>query len=442
MSISARVCTWRLAVFVLVGLVWFSLAFLGGYLQGQADAAAGNRTTSSPVLRLAAAVGLPPPATQEATLSPDEQARFRVFWEAWSLVEREFYDRDALDPNKMTYGALRGMLQTLGDPHTAFSNPQEKQVQDSSLRGSFEGIGVQVEQRDGRPRVIAPLEGSPAERAGLRTDDVISRVDGRDIKDLPLQDVLLLIRGPRGTGVTLTIERPGEPAPLTITVERAEIKLQQVRGEMLEGGLGYVRITDFGASSGADTASTLKRLVDQQARGVVLDLRSNPGGYLSAAVDVASQFVGDGVVLYQQGPSGQRQEYRVKGGGYATSLPVAVLIDKGSASASEIVAAALRDNGRAVLVGETSYGKGSVQTVHTLSDNSGLRVTSAIWLTPAGQPIEKQGLTPDLAVGASPDQAGQRGPGTQDPQLEAAVRALQTRLAAAPAPAEATPAGG
>ena len=429
MTYKARFSLGRLALFILIGLTWFSLAFLGGYLQGQADAASGNRTLTDVVLRAASQVGLHPPVTEQAALSPDEQARFRVFWEAWGLVEREFYDRNALDSQKMTYGAVRGMLESLGDTHTAFSTPQEKQVQDSSLRGSFEGIGVQVDQRDGKLRIIAPIEGSPAERAGLRAGDIISHVDGRELKDVPLQEILLLIRGPRGTTVTLTIEREAEPAPLTVVVERAEIKLEHVRSRMLDGGFGYVRISQFSANSAADTTAAIKRLLEQQPKGLVLDLRSNPGGFLNAAVDVSSQFLADGVVLSQQGANGQRQEYRARTGGVATDVPVVVLIDKGSASASEIVAAALRDNGRAVLVGEKSYGKGSVQTMHTLSDKSGLRVTTALWLTPKGQPLEKQGLVPDLVVApATPDQIG------QDPQLDAAVRHLQTQPAASGRP--------
>jgi carboxyl-terminal processing protease len=192
-----------------------------------------------------------------------------------------------------------------------------------------------------------------------------------------------------------------------------------VRGKLLDGNLGYVRISSFSATSGADTAATMKSLLEQHPRGFVLDLRSNPGGYLEAAVDIASQFLGNGVVLYQQAAGGERQELRARPGGQATGLPVVVLIDCGSASASEIVAAALHDNGRAALVGEKSYGKGSVQTVHTLSDASGLRVTSAIWLTPSGQPLERQGLEPDVAVAAAADDRG------EDLQLEAAVRYLE-----------------
>lgn len=421
----------RLPVVVLLGFVWFGSAFFGGYLFGQADALSGNRGVTDAVLQAASLVGYQPQVratTAESALNQDEQQGFRVFWEAWGLVDREFYDRSSVNPQTMTYGALKGMLESLGDPHTAFSTPREKQMHDTSLRGSFDGIGIQIDLREGKLQVIAPIEGSPAERAGLRAGDIVGQVDGRDVKELKLDDIISLIRGPRGTTVTLTVLRTGEPEPLTIPIERAEIKVESVRARMLDGELGYLRITSFNANSGPETTAALKKLLEQQPRGVVLDLRSNPGGFLNSAVDVASQFMSDGIVLYQQAASGERQEYRAKAGGQATRLPVVVLIDRGSASASEIVAAALRDNGRAVLVGEKSYGKGSVQTLHTLSDASGLRVTTATWLTPAGQPLERQGLEPDLPVVQDRGQPG------QDLQLEAAVRYLQTNAAGSSQP--------
>lgn len=432
MSTPSRFGLARLSVLVLLGALWFSGAFFGGYVVGQADALAGNRRVTDLVLQASAAVGLHPPLptrSAESVLDSDEQTRFRVFWEAWGLLEREFYDRPAVDSQKMTYGAMKGLVESLGDPYTVFSTPREKDLHDAALRGSFDGIGVQIDQRDGKLQVVAPIEGSPAERAGIRPGDVIARVDGKDLRGLALNDVVQLIRGPRGTTITLTLVRPGEPEPLTIPVERAEIKLEVVRSRMLDEGLGYIRISSFSSTAGPDTAAAVKRLLEQRPRGFILDLRSNPGGFLSSAVEVTSQFMANGVVLYQQSAGGSRQEYRAKSGGQATDLPLVVLIDKGSASASEIVAAALRDNGRAVLIGERSYGKGSVQGVHTLSDQSGLRVTSAIWLTPNGQPLEKQGLEPDLSVAPATEASAPR-----DPQLEAAVRHLQGN-AAAPRPA-------
>jgi carboxyl-terminal processing protease len=448
----------RLSIFIAVGLMWFAAAFGGGYLLGQADAYAGRDQVATTISRLAARVGVQSPlvpSTPATTLTAEQQERFKVFWEAWSLVQREFYNRQSIDPQKMTYGAVKGMVEAVGDPYTFFSSPRERELNESSIRGSFDGIGIQVDQRDGRLRVVAPIEGTPAERAGIKAGDVITKVDDKDLRNVALNDVVQLIRGPRGTTVRLTITREGVAQPLVISVERAEIKLESVRGKLLDNGFGYVRITTFSQTTGTEIDSWLKRLLGQHPRGMVLDLRSNPGGYLTAAVDVTSQFLGSGVVLYQQQSSGERQEYRVRPGGQATSVPLVVLIDKGSASASEIVAAALRDNGRAQLVGERSYGKGTVQTVHTLSDRSGLRITTGAWLTPSGQPLEKQGLEPDLAVTGQQDTAansaasssgaansGSNGTANgaatsaanSDPQLDAAVRLLETQLGQEQAP--------
>jgi carboxyl-terminal processing protease len=413
-------------------LLWFSAAFVGGYLFGQAEALAGNVRLVDLTVRVASAVGLHPPLPASGPaglLSADEQSRFKVFWETWQLLEQEYVDRAALDPNKMTHGAVGGLVDSLGDPYTVFSTPREKELTDASLRGSFDGIGVQIDLRDEKLLVIAPIEGTPAALAGLQPGDIIARVDGRDIRGLPLNEVVLMIRGPRGSTVALSVVRGGQAEPLVMNIERAEIKLLSVRSRMLDQGIGYLRLTSFSATSSKDLTAQLKTLLEQQPRGLVLDLRSNPGGFLNAAVEVTSQFLADGVVLYQQDADGRHQEYRAKGGGLATDLPLVVLINKGSASASEIVAAALRDNGRATLVGEKSYGKGSVQTVHTLSDQSGLRVTSGLWLTPRGAPLEKAGLEPDHPVA----QPAELQP-DQDPQLEEAVRILQTNAAALAVP--------
>jgi carboxyl-terminal processing protease len=422
----------HVALIVILGITWFSLAFGGGYLLGQADAVTGNLGATNFAVRAAQTVGLHPPiptTSSGTTLNAEQQARFRVFWEAWSLVSREFYDRAALDDRKMTYGAVKGMLESLGDSHTIFSTPEEKAQSDASLRGTFDGIGIQIDLKDGQLVVVAPLEDSPAQRAGVQAGDVIVQVDDHAVQGLALNDVVTLIRGPRGTSVKLSLRRAESSQPIVVTVERAEIKSENVRTRILDGQIGYVRIGSFNQTSGADTGAALHRLLDQGVHGVVLDLRSNPGGLLNAAVDVASQFMSDGVVLYQQGAGGERKEIRTRAGGAATALPLVILIDKGSASAAEIVAAALKENGRAVLFGEKSFGKGSVQSVHTLSDSSGIRVTTAIWLTPTGRPLEKLGIDPDQAVPAKITTGG-----APDAAINAAAEYLQATSAAAEEP--------
>src|SRR4051812_12813941 len=232
---SFRASLARPALVALLGLIWFGSAFFGGYLLGQVDAINGKRRAIDLALQAAATVGLQPSSAvlaTEAGLGPTDREQFRIFWEAWSLVSREFYNRAAIDPQKLTYGAVKGMVESLGDPYTAFSTPRDKELSDASLRGSFDGVGVQVDRRDGELRVVAPIEGSPAEQAGIRAGDVIVRVDDREVKDLELNEVVPLIRGPRGTTVRLTVTRAGEAGPLEFSLARAEIKLENVRSRM------------------------------------------------------------------------------------------------------------------------------------------------------------------------------------------------------------------
>ena len=403
----------------LIAVLAFGMAFVSGYLFGRADGGP-NRSPIAALLEPLERLGPPPVrATADDLLSADEQQRFRVFWEAWSFVEREFYNRGAIDHQKMIYGATKGMVDALGDPYTVYLTPVNREISDAELRGSFDGVGIQVDMREGKLTVVAPIEGSPADQAGLRPGDVVTHADGQSLAGKTLNDTVLLIRGPRGTSVTLTVARPNVSDPLTFTLTRAEIKVESVRARMLDEGVGYIRISNFGSNTGSETATSVRDLLGRQPRGMVIDLRSNPGGYLHAAVEVADHFMDGGVVVYQAGGNGERQTYRAEPGGLATDARLAVLVNKGSASASEILAAALRDNGRAVLVGEKTFGKGTVQNVHQLSDGSGLRVTSAQWLTPTEQPIQGVGITPDILAGEPAEP-----PGGPDPALDAAVRYL------------------
>ncbi len=398
----------------------FGMAFISGYLFGRAEPSNGPLAFLD-VLQPATAR-----ATEDGVLTSDEQQRFKVFWETWQIVERDFYDKGQVDHQKLIYGAIKGMVDAVGDPYTVYQTPSQREVSDTDLRGSFDGIGIQIDMKDNRLTVVAPIEGSPAEAAGFRPGDVVLAVDGKSLSGKTLNDTVGLIRGQRGTPVTLTVIRQGTTDPLEITVVRAEIKLKSVRVRMLDDQIGYLRISSFSASTGTEMASGVKSLVDQQARGIIVDVRNNPGGYLSTSVEAAAQFVDPGtVVLYQQSGNGDRKTYRTEGGGTASQVPVVVLINKGSASASEIMAGALRDNGRAFLVGEKSFGKGTVQNVHELSDKSGLRVTTAQWLTPAEKPIQGVGLLPDQVVELPPTATiSSEATRADDPQLDAAVRHL------------------
>jgi carboxyl-terminal processing protease len=403
----------------LIAVVAFGLAFSSGYVYGRSDAS----VRSGPVAAVLAPLDRLVPASAasaDSVLTSEENARFRIFWETWKIVEREFLERANIDRQKLIYGAIKGMVDAVGDPYTAYLTPANRELADTDLRGSFDGVGVQVDLRDGKLTVISPIDGSPAHKAGVRPGDVITHADDKSLAGKTLQDTVLLIRGPRGTTVTLRVTREGIKDPLSFELTRAEIRLESVRSRMLDEGVGYLRITSFGQNTGAEATNAIKNLLQQRPRGFVVDLRSNPGGYLSAAVDVTSQFMQAGrVVLFQDGAQRERKTYVTETGGVATEAKVVVLVNRGTASASEIVAAALRDNGRATLIGEKTYGKGTVQNVHVLSDQSGLRVTTAQWLTPNEQPLQGKGIEPDMKVAMPLDAAS-----TADPQLDSAVRLI------------------
>lgn len=408
-------------VFALITLL---LAFSSGYLYGQTDAAQGHNAFES-VLRLvginpmrSGLFAVLPPGT---TLEEADRQRLRVFWESWILIDREFFPRESVDHQQMVYGAIKGMLETLRDPNTVFLTPANRDIADAELRGTFDGVGIQVDVKDGRLRVTAPIDGTPAQQAGILPGDIIVQIDDRDVRSANLNDVVLLIRGPRGTNVALTVEREGVTEPIRFAMTRAEIRMQAVRGRMIGDDIAYLRVASFSSTAPGEAASRLRELMGQQPKGLVIDLRSNPGGYLHSTVELTSQFLDDGVIVYQRNAGGDEQDYRSKGGGVATTIPLVVLVNRGTASAAEITAAALRDNGRAVLVGERTFGKGTVQSVRQLSDRSGLRITSAQWLTPNRQPIHGEGLEPDIAVTQlAPAVTG------ADSQLDAAVSYLFT----------------
>jgi carboxyl-terminal processing protease len=381
---------------LLTTILLITALFGSGYIIGHRDHARSTHTVIEPLL---ASVELVEPAVEMppgSSHSPEIDQTFKPFWEAWDYVYTEYYDADALNAEKLSRGAMRGMLGSLGDTATVYLDPLHRELTEADLRGAFDGIGVNVEMTDDRLRVVSPLDGSPGARAGLRPGDIITHIDGRETTGMGLVGAIRLIRGPRGSSVTLTIRRETRP-PFDVTVQRDEIRVQAVRGDVNADGVAHVRIASFSLRVGSELRQTLERLAESKPRGWVLDMRGNPGGYLEGAIAVASQFIDDRVVMYEQRRGGERSELRTRGRARATAGPMVILVDKGTASAAEIVAAALRDNGRATLVGEQTFGKGSVQAVHRLSDGSALRLTVARWLTPNGEPIQGTGLAPDIA---------------------------------------------
>lgn len=352
------------------------------------------------VAQLATRLGAAP---QVSAPPAEGQAAYGIYWEAWNHVKEEFYGEIPAD-KEVAYQALKGSLRSLDDPFTNFSDPVTTQVNSPDLDGEFEGIGAYVTANpDGLLMIQTPMPGQPAERAGIRAGDLVIKVDGEDITNLDVDHAVLKIRGPKGTTVELTIVREGEPKPLIFKLVRERIEVPSVTDIRIlepEGApdLGYLHITSFAEDTEDRLHKALEELRAKGAKALVLDLRNNPGGYLETAIDVTSEFVSEGVVVMQEDNQGKQERAMARPGGKATDLPLVVLINRGSASASEIVAGAIRDHERGIIVGETSFGKGSVQNVHQLSDKSELRVTIAAWLTPKGTKIHKLGIAPDRPV--------------------------------------------
>jgi carboxyl-terminal processing protease len=319
----------------------------------------------------------------------------KTFSEVLNQVQKHYVDETK--PKDLIQGAIRGMLSTL-DPHSAYMTPEMYKEMQVETKGEFGGVGIQIGVKDSRLAVIAPIEGTPAHRAGIKAGDFILKVNDDVTKDLTLMDAVQKMRGPKGSKVNLTIQRDGTPDPLVFTLVRDTIKIESVKSRVIEN-LGYVRLTQFQEATGRDLARAIKQFKEQKVQGTILDLRNNPGGLLTAAVDVSEQFLPGGkLVVYTKSREGKKDEWFAKSRDQLEDLPVIILVNEGSASASEIVAGALQDWGRAVIVGTTSFGKGSVQTILPLGDGSGLRLTTAKYYTPKGRSIQSTGITPDIVV--------------------------------------------
>ena len=331
---------------------------------------------------------------------------FAVFWEAWDLVVEYFVDRDQVDYTAMTYGAIQGMLGTLGDEnHTVFFSPDEAQQQASALEGSFEGIGAYVGQEDGQFVIISPIRGSPADQAGIIAGDIVLEVDGTEITGMAEWEVISLIRGPAGSSVKLRILQADQDAPIDLTIERGWIDIESVLWARIPGTpFAHLQITQFASDTSRELRGALQEILADRSNGrpitgIVLDLRNNPGGYLQEALRVANQFLPEGdIILHEQDAKGLVTTYRVEGSGVAREVELVVLVNQGSASASEIVAGALQENERARIVGMPTVGTGTVLRPFSLSDGSVLRLGVTNWLTPKRALIKGQGVQPDLLI--------------------------------------------
>jgi len=354
---------------------------------------------------------------------PPEEVDFSILWEAWHKLEANFVNPNQLDRQKMVWGATAGMVKSAGDPYTLFFNPQETKTFLEDISGEFEGIGIEIGLRDGQLQVVAPLEGTPAEKAGLRPGDKIIKINDKLTADITTEEAVTLIRGPKGTEVVLTIIRDGWESTKDFTIKREVIKVPSLRWEIKDGNVAYIRLYHFSENIDSDFQNAGFDILETGADRIILDLRSNPGGYLQMAQYIAGWFLARGqiVVIEDFGQGKEREVYEAKGNNKFLDFPVVVLIDKGTASASEILAAALRDNRQIKLIGETSFGKGSVQKLEYLADGSSLKITVADWLTPAGRHITGEGLEPDITVEMTDQDYEQ----DKDPQLEKALEIIK-----------------
>ena len=354
---------------------------------------------------------------------PPENVDFSLFWEAWKTLQEKFYESQKLNTQKMIEGAISGMVESLNDPYTIFFNPQETEEFFEEAKGTFEGIGIEIDKKADKLLVVSPLAGTPAEKAGLRAGDVILKVDGKDTIDMTLEEAVKLIRGPKGTEVTLTISREGWEAPKEFKIIRATIKIPSLKFELKEEDIAYLRIYQFFDRTAEDFRKIAIEILGSPAKKIILDLRNNPGGYLEVSQEIAGWFLKrDSVVVIEDfGPGKEKKEYKTRGNEKFLDYPIVVLINEGSASASEILAGALRDNRDILLIGEKSFGKGSIQELAELRGGSGLKITIANWLTPKGELIAEKGLTPDIKVEMTEEDYEKN----RDPQLDKAIEIIK-----------------
>lgn len=381
-------------------IVLCAFLFVAGYRLGQ------NKnilSTNFPVLfgdkNEKSNSSLPSQSVQRQLNSNDKNVDFDLMWEAWEKLDSKYVDKEKLDKNKMFYGAIKGVVAALEDPYTFFLTPEENKQSKESLGGRFEGIGAQLGTKEGAIVVIAPLPNSPALKAGVKAGDMILEVDGVSIKGEPITQVVSKIRGTSGTTVTLKISREGKTLNISIIRDKIQVNIFEVT---YENKTAIVKMSQFGDNTITEWSRVSEEIANKYSSGavsgMVLDLRDNPGGYLDAAIQIASEFLPLGELIVKQESHTKSIDYRVKRVGVLPKIPVVVLINKGSASAAEILAGALRDQKRAKLVGEKSFGKGSVQEVLELAGGAGLHVTVAKWILPGGDWINSKGITPETEV--------------------------------------------
>lgn len=404
---------------ILLGLVLLSVGFAGGLILAQK-----NEIIKSASLKEAVYAGkiynkyITAPANK---LTQDVD--FNLFWNVWDLLKKEYVDKEKLDDKKMFYGALKGLVDSVGDPYTVYLEPKLAKEFSNDLAGTFEGIGAEIGKKNDIITIIAPLADMPAEKAGLKSGDKIYAINGQSTAGLAVDEAVSKIRGPKGTEVILTIYRDGLEKPRDFKITRQIILVKSVRTEAREDKIFVITITNFNDDTADLFKQAAQKAVEKNPKGLVLDLRNNPGGYLETAITVASEWIPKGVIVTEQFNPEKKNEYLNRGRARLKDFPTVVLVNQGSASASEIVAGALKDYKKATIVGKKTFGKGSVQTLEELKDSSSVKITVAKWLTPEGSNINEQGITPDIEVDLTPEDYDK----SKDPQLAKAVEILNKK---------------
>ncbi|HEY4691724.1 MAG TPA: S41 family peptidase [Anaerolineae bacterium] len=396
-----------------VGAGMFAIGLGMGRAESASLAAATIETEVTPTTEIQT-----PTIAPESTKG-DIKQKLDLFQEAYAVIQSEFYGEIPTDDD-LVYGAIRGMLQRLDDRYTTFLEPSIAELDREARTGTYGGIGALVDVSESQAlRIVRIFKGSPAEEKGILADDEIVAVDGRSIVGLSLDEMVALVRGPEGSEVTLTVVREGEAEPFDVTVIRAQIEVPLVESRMIGADIAYISLSQFDGTAVDLLQRELESLLARNPKGLILDLRGDPGGFLDQAIGVADLFLDEGLVMIERTRAGDERRYDSQSGDPAEAIPLVVLVDNGSASASEIVAGAIQDRKRGTVIGTLTFGKGSVQSIHQLSDGSELRVTIARWFTPNNRAIHGEGLEPDIVV-----EPGQNA--DQDPQLDRAVELLRT----------------
>ena len=367
--------------------------------------------------------GSAPPSGDVATVPDGVPEEFNKVFEVWNTLKREHFQGNSLDAGELSDGAIRGMLESLNDPYASYLTAHQYSMDSQDFKGFFEGIGAEVAMRDGRITIVAPIPDTPADRAGVLPGDIILQIDGESTDGISLMEAVSLIRGPKGEPVDLLILHQSGGDPVSVRILRDVIEVKSVSMRMLAGRIAHLRITSFTQDTNEELIEALRRVDRLGGRGIVLDVRNNPGGLLNSVVNVTSHFIKDGSVLTEIDGRGGRKEWPVRSGGLATDIPLVLLVNEFSASGSEVLAGALIDFNRASVVGAKTFGKGSVNTLRQLNDGSGLYFTTARWYTPGGTLIEGDGLEPDLVVTQPED-------GSEDLQLDKAIEILEAKVSA------------